>query len=144
MRKDLREYVDYNFKKLESSNKDLKAVYEIMFRSGENILAETYEDHRIRKYTYAEVKALAEKAAAGIYEKIGATHSFVALEMENCVNWIAAFWGILISGNKPYLVNTRLPLSLSNSIMSTLGIKYIIGSGGTSLDGTFIDINGLL
>ena len=80
MRKDLREYVDYNFKKLESSNKDLKAVYEIMFRSGENILAETYEDHRIRKYTYAEVKALAEKAAAGIYEKIGATHSFVALD----------------------------------------------------------------
>ena len=143
MRKDLREYVDYNFRTLESSNKDLKAVYEIMFRSGENILAETYEDHRIRKYTYAEVKALAEKAAAGIYERIGATHSFVALEMENCVNWIAAFWGILISGNKPYLVNTRLPRELTNSVLSTLGIKYIIGIGSTSLDGEFIDFDGL-
>lgn len=145
MKKIHRDYVNKNVGLLESSAKDLRAVYEIMFGSGDQlILAETFEDYRIKKYSYREVDQLVRKAASGIFEKIGATHSYVALEMENGLPWIVAFWAILMSGNKPYLVNCRHPEKLSDGILSTLGVKYIIGVRKTGLSGEYIDYRELL
>ena len=141
VKKQLQDYIDYNIKALRESNKDFKAIYEIMFRDNGLVLAETEVDYRIRKYTYAEVKSLIENASANLYKRIGSTHKFVALEMENCVEWIVAFWAILKSGNKPYLVNCRHPLELTEGITSTLGIDIIVGMKKTELKGQFIDFS---
>lgn len=135
--------VNNNIKALNASKRDFKAVYEIMFSSPESIAAETSDGFRIREYTYGEVKTMVEKMSRSLYERIGATHSYVALDMDNCVEWIVTFWAILRSGNKPYLVNRRHPLRLSSGILETLGIKYVIGKGSTTLPGEFVDINTL-
>lgn len=140
IKKHLRDYIDYNIKALRESKQDFKAIYDIMFRDNGLVLAEAEVDYRIRKYTYAEVKGYIENASAFLYSKIGATHGYVALEMENCIEWIVAFWAILKSGNKPFLVNCRHPLSLSQSILDTLDIKTVIGLDGTKLKGEFIDL----
>ena len=61
----------------------------------------------------------------------------------NTLFYIVAFWAILRSGNKPYLVNRRHPLALSSGILNTLEIKYVIGKDATALPGEFVDITTL-
>ena len=143
MNKNLKEIIRYNRDALKSSNKTLRDIYRIMFRSESNILCEYTDGFRIKKETYGETARKIEKAAAGLYQKIGATHSYVALAMDNSPEWIVAFWAILKSGNKPYLVNLRYPDSLTNSILKTLDIKYSVCSKEVSLDTESILVSSL-
>lgn len=126
MNKNLKQIINRNRDALKASKKDLRAIFEIMFSASENILCEGNDGFRIYKQTYGEVKSRIEKAAAGLYKQIGATHSFVALSIDNSPEWIVGFWAILMSGNKPYLVNLRYPDRLSNGILKTLGVKYTV------------------
>lgn len=122
----LKKIIKYNEAALLSSDRSLKAIYDIMFRLENEILCEGNDGFRIYKITYGQMKKKIKEAAAAIYEKIGAKGEFVALALDNSADWISAFWGILKSGNKPYLVNLRYPDSLSNAILKTLGVKYVI------------------
>ena len=119
MRKELKRALIQNSAALESSNGGFEALYEIMFQN-ESVLAEYTDGFRVHKLTFADVKQKIESAALALHKKIGATHGYVALEMENCVEWIVAFWAILKSGNKPYLVNCRHPKALSDKILKTV------------------------
>ena len=139
VKKVLRDYVKYNTEALLSSDMDLRAVYEIMFRDNGLIMCETCEGYRIRKWPYSEIRTLIDRASALMYSRLGATGGYVALEMDNSVEWIVAYWSILKSGNKPYLVNCRHPKSLSEAILKTLGITKIVGLKSTELTGEFID-----
>lgn len=138
MRKELKEILRVNREQLEASQKDLKAIFNIMFRVRENILCETNDGFRIQRYTYGQVHQRICRAAGALYAKIGATHEYVALEMENSPDWIVAFWAILMSGNKPYLVNMRYPESLTCGILKTLKTEYVLCSARTDLPGTAI------
>ena len=138
----LKKLLSHNINALENSKMDFRSIYDITF-SNDGIIAEDTDGFRIHSYTYAQIRLRIEKASCALYEKIGATHSFVALEMENSINWIVAFWAILRSGNKPYLVNCRHPESLKASALKTLGIKYIVGNAKSSLEGEFIDVSTL-
>ena len=143
MNKELKRIINYNRNALLSSKKDLKSIFEIMFHEKNCVLCEGNDGFRIYKYTYGEMYNKIISAASGLYDKIGATHSYVALEMENCPEWIVAFWAILMSGNKPYLVNMRYPESLTNGILKTLNIKYIVCTKESSLNGESIVLSSL-
>lgn len=142
MNKKLKKIISVNNTALENSSMDFEALYKITFNN-EGIMAEDNDGFRIHTYTYAEICSRIEEMSSALFKKIGATHSYVALEMENSVDWIVTFWSVLRSGNKPYLVNCRHPHSLANSALKTLDIKYIIGKGESKLDGEFIDITNL-
>jgi acyl-CoA synthetase (AMP-forming)/AMP-acid ligase II/acyl carrier protein len=58
--------------------------------------------------------------------------------MENSPDWVTAFWAVLMSGNKPYLVNMRYPDSLTEGILKTLRVKYILCAEKTGLSGEVI------
>lgn len=118
---------------LQNSQKRLCDIYEIMF-SNENVLCESNDGYRIKKQTYSQIKNRIEIAASGLYTKLGANHNYVGLEMENSAEWIIGFWAILKSGNKPYLVNTRYPATLTNSIFKTLDIRYTVCSEPSLLE----------
>lgn len=139
MKKHLRDYINYNDSHLANSPKDLRTVFNLMFRCKESVIAETTENYRIRRYTYGEVEEQINRSAYALYQKIGATHEYVGLEMENGIEWIVAFWAILKSGNKPYLINCRHPLSLSAEITASLKIKHILGLSPTKLNADYID-----
>lgn len=143
MKKEVRELVKRNCRDLEQSEKNFEAIYQVMFRLTDNILAETNDGYRIQTYTYGEVKQRIEEASAALYARIGAAHEYIGLEMENCVDWIVAFWAILRSGNKPYLVNCRHPKSLSQGILTSMKIRYVISNRETDLTAEYIDIASL-
>lgn len=138
MNKNLKKYIAYNRTALENSGKTLKDIFEIMFHEKDNILCEGNDGFRTYKYTYGEMKDRIEVGASALFEKIGATHEYVALEMDNSPNWITAFWSILKSGNKPYLVNLRYPQSLTDGIIKTLNIKYVVCEKESEIDALVI------
>ncbi len=143
MNKNLKKVIRYNRDALKNSQKKLSDIYRIMFNCKDNILCEYNDGYRIKKETYGQVAEKIEVAASGLYEKLGATHKYIALSMDNSTEWIVAFWAILKSGNKPYLVNLRYPNSLTNNILKTLGIEYIVCSGDIELSGKSISVSEL-
>ena len=141
MTKEIKELIEYNCSALEKSSGTYREIYEVMFRLTDQVMYETDDGFRISSTTFGEAKGMIEKMSRAIYETIGATHEYIALEMDNCPQWIIAFWAILRSGNKPYLVNLRHPAQLSEGILKTLKIRYILGIRSTKLTGEFLDYN---
>lgn len=143
MNKEIKRVLRTNRTLLEASDKDLKSIFQIMFRLQDSILCETNDGFRIQTYTYGQIHQQICRAAGALYAKVGATHEYIALEMENCPDWIVAFWAILMSGNKPYLVNMRYPESLSAGILQTLDIRYVLCGKTTQLPGEAITMGDL-
>lgn len=144
MKREYKQIIKTNREALLGSEKDFASIYSIMFRFRGNVFSEYDDGFRIRKYTYGEVSDMIERAAGSLYARIGASHGFVGLEAENCIEWIIAFWAILRSGNKPYLVNCRHPKNLSNGIIRTLGIKTVLSMKKGELEADYISIPSLL
>ncbi len=142
MNKEFKKILNENSASLENSDRDFCALYSIMFNQ-DAILAEDNDGFRIRTYSYAQTRERIEEVSCALYDKIGATHGFVALDMENSIDWIVVFWAILRSGNKPYLVNCRHPQKLANGALKRLNIKYAIGDNIGRLDAEYIDIDTL-
>ncbi len=143
MKKELRDIIANNSSVLKNSKMDLFTVYNVIFSGGERIFCEFNDGFRIKRRTYNETKKLVEDAADSLYERIGATHTYVGLEMENSPLWAVAFWAILKSGNRPYLINCRHPKRLAQSIIDSLGIKYIISDTQGELSGEYILVSDL-
>lgn len=143
MKKVLHEIVNGNCEKLQKSAHTLNDIYNITFSVGDAIMTESNDGYRIIRYSYRQVREMIENAAELLYARIGATHAYVALEMENCVEWIVAFWAILRSGNKPYLVNCRHPKNLSDQALKTLEIRHIIALKTGLLNGEYVILNDL-
>lgn len=134
MNKNLKKVIQHNRDSLVNSQKTLQDIYKIMFHFKDNVLCEYSDGFRIISETYGDIAKKIDSVAAGLYQKIGSTHKYVALAMDNCSEWIVAFWSILKSGNKPYLVNLRYPDSLTNNIIKTLDIEYTVSLEKTTLN----------
>ena len=140
MNRELRQLVADGCRLMEESEKTLAAIYELMFRFGDAVLAEYDDGFRVQKTTYAQAKARIEEVSAALRERIGATHGYVGLEMENSVDWIVAFWAILRSGNKPWLVNTRHPRALSERIRRDLGVTAVVCAAPGELEADYLPV----
>ena len=113
---------------LTNSDKKFKDIFEIMFLDKQNVLAEKNDGYRIFKTTYQEAYDTILNLAYSLnknYSNI--KDEYIGISLESSVEWIEAFWAILASGNKPYLINLRHPKELTNSILKTLNVKYVIG-----------------
>ena len=132
MKKYARELVESSCRALTESRKTFKDIFGIMFSRPSEIMAEWLdEDNNRCVMTFEEGEKRIRNAAYAIYENAGARGSFLALDMENSPDWIIAFWAILMSGNKPYLVNRRHPVRLTRGIIQTLGISFSVAEGQT-------------
>lgn len=143
MKKELRQLLKHNTDGLYASDRTLKSLYYYTFYYKNNIMCEGHDGLRTYTYTYGQMDEKVRRTAAGLYAKLGAAHQYIALEMDNSPEWIAGFWGILMSGNKPYLVNLRYPDSLTEGILKTLNIRYTLCQGATRLSAEALDIAAL-
>ena len=115
---------------LESSNKTLQDVYNVMFKNPNYILGETNDGYRIKKYTYGDVEKRINQIAYSLnIEYPTLKDSYIGIELDSSVEWIEAYWGILKSGNKPYLINLRHTEKLVNSLLESLDVRYVISLG---------------
>ncbi len=119
---------------LEKSEKRFEDIYKILCSHGDKIMTETSTMTRKLTHTYREFKRDTEILAKGIRASLGATDVYVGLHGENSYEWIVAFWAILMSGNKPYLVNLRQPGSFTAGILNTLGATAVISTDSSTPD----------
>ena len=138
MTRELRRMVEENCRRLETSDKTMAAIYEVVFRPRDNVLAEYDDGFRVHRTTYGQAQAQIERVSAALHERLGATHGYVGLEMENSERWIVAFWAILRSGNKPWLVNTRHPQALSQRIAEDLGVTHVVCDRAGTLSAAYL------
>ena len=52
-------------------------------------------------------------------------NTYVGLMMDNSPLWVHIFWGLLMAGFKPMLLNIRLGSKLNQDIINLLDIKYV-------------------
>lgn len=113
---------------LNNSKKDFKAIFDIMFIDLTNTLAEKNDGFRIYKTTYKEAKEIIfDKAYSININYPDLKDEFIGISFESSLEWIISFWAIILSGNKPYLINHRHPKVITNGIFKTLNINYVIG-----------------
>lgn len=134
--------VKTKIKQLNESDKQFIDIFKIIHNCDNKIFSEISDGYKIKKTTYQEIKQLSIKL--GIYFKDKLTNvekgNYIGLMMNNSNLWIASFWGILMSGYKPMLINIRLGKQLNEDIINLLNIKYIISDNDYQLSCNIINI----
>ncbi len=113
---------------LENSNHTLKDLFNIIHSDEECVFCERNNGYKIVRTTYKECKKYAKQMGSYLYEqlKVISKHSYVGLMMENKLEFITVFFGLLMAGYIPVLLNVRLGIVLNDEIINRLNIKCVI------------------
>ena len=117
-------------KRIREGDGTLFDIFDANFSQKENVLFEFEEDGMEKGLTFGEVEKMVYSLAFAIESDFSIRDEFIAINMDNCYQWAVAFWAVLASGNKPYLLNSRHPDELTSSILKTLNIKHAIDLKG--------------
>ncbi|MFA5283389.1 MAG: AMP-binding protein [Bacilli bacterium] len=140
----LKKLIRTSLDRLKSSDYSFSAIYDVIFSFSDETYFETSNNGIIEKITYGQVHEKIERAKSAIAHRLEGipAHSFVALKLDNCENWVIAFWAILKSGYRPFLVNTRMSDSFNDQLLKALDIKAVI-SDAPFLNYLFVDVKEL-
>ncbi|MEN6351316.1 MAG: AMP-binding protein [Syntrophomonas sp.] len=118
-------------------------IFTIMSGHQSNIAAEYLDTRQIKQITYAAYEKMIQSAAYQIRQIIGGEYQegFVGLKLDNCPQWPAVFWGILMAGYKPVLLDFRLDQQMSSFLLAESGAVAIICSRGDRFAGPILKIN---
>ena len=120
-------YIKEKFSELNQSDKNLKSLFTIIHHQEDRIFCEYLNKFLIENVTYTFFKSYVKKTAQYLVNNgLTNTHQYVGLLMDNSLNWIAMFWAILMIGNKPVLLNKKLPININKEIVDLLKIKTIV------------------
>ena len=120
-------YIKEKFFELNNSNKTLQSIFTIIHHQDDRIFCEYSELFEIRNVTYREFVSYVKKTASYLRNNgLTSKHQYVGLLMDNSLNWVAVFWAILMLGNKPVLLNKKLPISFNEEIIKLLDINFVI------------------
>jgi len=123
------------------SDKMLKDVYNVIFSHSDLIAYERLVDFEIDAVTYKEHDL--EIRAFSAYLKHtypGETSGYIGIDLGNTPGFLIAFWGVLMSGNKPYLINSFYPPELRMKLLKKLNVKLVITNAADYIDFTVVNI----
>ncbi|MDD4290952.1 MAG: AMP-binding protein [Clostridia bacterium] len=123
--------VNMQISKLIKSKRRFQDVFEIMFDMPDNTMTESTDGFHTIRFSYRKIKDSSVSCAYSLerlleHEEKG---SFIGLALDNSPEWIWCFWGILMAGFKPLLINTRLIPAVICSALNKVSVNYIIGNG---------------
>lgn len=129
----LNKHMDYIYdmgEKLYASSRTLKDVFEVPFIFSKKNEAFIYEDKDGKTVIikYADYKSMCLQYAYAIKEALKDVKKgeFVGLKLSNSILWPLSFWGTLIAGYKPVIINSILNVEDSNRLLKESGAKTII------------------
>lgn len=144
MKENISKLVKDRGRMLNDSNKTLESLFNIIFSSKDNIAVEYISGFEIKKVTFKELESKIDNFAYSINKLYPSFKSeIIGIFFENSINWLISFWGILKSGNIPYLINLKQPLSLINNSFKLINCKYYVSNIKQNIEGEFIDISKL-
>ena len=134
------------------SNKTLKDVYNVMFSHSGLIAYEMLVDFEVDEITYAALD-LEIRAFAAYIKFVSDINTppvsmcpneiseYIGIDLGNTPNFLIAFWGVLMSGSKPYLINSFYPPELRIKLLKKLNVKLVITGAAGYSDFTIINID---
>lgn len=124
----MHEFCMENLKKLSEELKYRK-IFEVFCCSNAEKIATEYDlDKQIVKISYADyiypVKYVADKIIK--IQKDKPKNSFIAVKVDNCPEWPAYFWGILMAGYRVFLIDFRHEEELTNYLINEAGAVTLL------------------
>ena len=132
--------------RLLETKRTFKDIFEIQIDTWKKRTLFIFEDDKNRphKVTYAEFGSLCKKYAFALDKKIDAPKgSFIALKMNNSPRWAYVFWGLLIAGYSPIMINPITLNSDANRLIKESGAKAIISDKDEELAVPCVNVNSL-
>ncbi|MCH5156584.1 MAG: AMP-binding protein [Clostridiales bacterium] len=137
-------YVKQKNNEIVHSNFTFESLFDVIHNQGDRVFCEYLSNFKIAEVKYADFKPYARKMATHLSGQIQATpNSYVGLYMENCVNWVATFWALLMLGYKPLLLNVRLPLAVNQKVLTMTDCSVIVtdeSRANTQLGATVVSV----
>lgn len=127
-KREFKRFVCDKISSFSSIDHSFASLFRMMFSESDSIFYERTANYRIERTSYKEAENLARKRAGQIRKTFPSfPHgSVIALYMENGVEWIALFWGIILSGNNPLLLNRRLDDDVLEKALALAGARAVI------------------
>ena len=124
----INEYVNAKLSKLENEERSFSALFSMMFSEKDNIIYEESRGYKIIKTTYGECSEKICLYASSIKNELSNVpfNAVIGLYMSNGIEWIEAFWAILLSGHCPLLLNSRLDESALEEALKNANASAVI------------------
>lgn len=135
-----RAIVKHDLNKLRNSKKELKDIFKIAFSHEHKVAYERLDNYHLESLTYKELNEKIVDFAIYLREYyLPSNEEYIAIDLTNSPLFLIAFWGSLMAGYKPYLVNSYYPSKLRISLLNRLNIKRVITLNKDYLDFENID-----
>ena len=112
----------------ENQEKNYKTLYEMMFSERDNVMAEYTDGYRIKKLTYGQFRQWIEETAPAVRAALGnpKKDTIVGIYMDNSMQWLVAFWSVLMCGCRPLLMNTRLDTAILEQLLQEQYLRFLL------------------
>jgi len=135
--------IDYCISCLDQMKKEYsyKNIFRIFCGHGDRTAIQFTHEGEIKKITFAEHEFVAEYNARKIKNLLaGKEKGFVILKLENKVEWFGIFWGIMMAGYKPFLVDYRHNDDIVKYFIGQSNAVGIITAKGGDFGGDIVSI----
>ena len=134
------DFVKNKIEKYKIREKNMESLFALMFSEEENIMAEISDGYRIKRFSYGQIKADILKIAPTLASRLSDVPqgSMVGVYMSNSINWIKVFWGVIVCGYRPLLLNTSFSDSILEDILKKQGVGAVISDGKKFCVPTFL------
>ena len=134
------EFIDHRIKNYSTQEKTMKTLFSFMFSEKNNVFAEIPTEDGYESVTYGQCERRTVNLAKTLSVVLSKVEkgSIVGLFMNNSLEWIEAFWALLMNGYKPLLMNLRLNNDILNKIIKDHHIEAVISDGKTFETNTYM------
>lgn len=110
------------------NNRTYEGMFKAVCASPKVVAAEYFEDGEIKQITYKQQQDMVETAAKNLYAILDTKISgkFIGLKVDNSPKWPVLFWGILMAGYRPLLIDSRGTDAQTLHVMKQAGANIII------------------
>lgn len=141
----LNKIIKTNLVQLNNSNKTFEDIFEIIHSIEDNVFSELSDGYKVKKLTYKDIKNHSILMGRFFNNELKdiQKNDYVGLMMDNSPLWVSSFWGLLMAGYKPMLLNIRLGSKLNLEIIELLKIKCVIADKDYNLNCNMIYTNNI-
>ena len=139
------DFIADRIKRYSTQEKTMKTLHSFLFSEKNNVFAEIPTEEGYEYITYGQCERRTVNLAKTLNVVLSKVEkgSMVGLYMNNSLEWIEAFWALLMTGYKPLLMNLRLNNDILNKIIKDHKIEAVISDSKTFETETYM-INDLL
>ena len=120
-----------------------KNIFELTCSQPERIAAHWLEGDEERSATFGDYRRMAMNYAQTLRSKLGEARqgSFVAIQVDTCKEWFSLFWGLLMAGYNPLLLNAGLNEEMTAFMLGEAGASGVVYRGRRKLPGQVVQVD---